>query len=74
MTVKATDRQEGGNHYKTMEIQPMDYSMANGMDACQHTAIKYISRHESKGGEKDLRKAIHVIEMLIEYKYGESNG
>jgi len=60
--------QVAGSHYKTMKIQPMEYSMANGLDACQHTAIKYVSRFRSKGGIEDLRKAIHVIEMLIEFE------
>lgn len=66
--MKASGRQEGGNHYTKMAIQPFDYTMANGMDPMQHTAIKYISRFRQKGGTEDLRKAIHVIEMLIEWE------
>jgi len=60
--------QEGGDHYKNMPIQPMEYSMANGLDPLQHTAIKYISRFRGKGGVVDLQKAIHCIQMLIEYE------
>jgi hypothetical protein len=60
--------QIGGGHYKDMAIQPMEYSMANGFNACQHTAIKYISRYQAKGGLEDLKKAIHVLEMLIEFE------
>ena len=66
--MSALDTQIGGDHYKTMKIQPMEYSMANNLDACQHTAIKYITRFRSKGGVDDLRKAIHCIEMLIEFE------
>ena len=62
----ALNTQIGGDHYKTMAIQPMEFSMANGLDACQHTAIKYIARFRSKGGIEDLQKAKHVIDMLIE--------
>lgn len=62
--MSALDKQEGGNHYKNMAIQPMEYSMLNGLDACQHTAIKYISRFREKNGLEDLDKAIHCIEML----------
>jgi len=65
---KALDTQVGGGHYKDMAIQPMEYSMKNGLDACQHTAIKYISRFRGKGGIEDLKKAKHVIDMLIEFE------
>lgn len=66
--MSALERQEGGNHYASLAIQPMQYSMANGLDACQHSVIKYVTRFRSKGGVADLRKAIHCIEMLIEFE------
>lgn len=62
----AMDVQVGGDHYKTMPIQPMEFSMANGLDACQHTVVKYVTRFRVKGGVEDLHKAKHVIDMLIE--------
>lgn len=46
----------------------MEYSMANNLDACQHTAIKYVTRFRDKGGVADLEKAKHVIDMLIEFE------
>lgn len=61
-------RQVGGDHYTNMTIQPMEYSMANELNAMQHTAIKYISRYKAKSGIEDLKKAIHVIEMLIKWE------
>jgi hypothetical protein len=64
----ALDTQVGGDHYKKLKIQPMEYSMANGLDACQHTAIKYITRFRDKGGISDLQKAKHCIDMLIEFE------
>lgn len=64
----ALDVQVGGDHYKTMAIQPMEFSMLNGMDACQHTIIKYVARFRQKGGVQDLEKAKHVIDMLIEFE------
>ena len=60
--------QVGGDHYSKLAIQPMQYSMANGLDACQHTAIKYITRFRDKGGVADLEKAKHVIDMLIAHE------
>lgn len=66
--MSALDQQIGGSHYSGMVIQPMEYSMLNGLDPCQHTAIKYISRFREKNGIEDLRKAIHTIELLIEFE------
>lgn len=66
----ALDIQIGGDHYKDLKIQPIEYSMANGLDACQHTAIKYITRFRTKGGAEDLDKAIHALEMLKQFEYG----
>lgn len=60
--------QSGGNHYKKMAIQPMRFSMENGLDACQHTAIKYIARFRDKGGIADLEKAKHTIDLLIMFE------
>lgn len=66
--MSALDTQVGGDHYKSMPIQPMQYSMKNGLDACQHTIIKYVTRFREKGGIQDLEKAKHVIDMLIEFE------
>ena len=66
--VKATDTQVGGNHYTKLAIQPMRYSMENGLDALQHTIIKYVTRFRDKAGIEDLEKAKHCIDMLIEYE------
>ena len=62
------DIQVGGGHYKSMKIQPMEYSMLNGLDACQHTIIKYVSRFRDKGGIQDLEKAKHCSDMLIQFE------
>ena len=70
----ALARQVDGNHYKDLAIQPMEYSFKNKLDPAQHTAIKYITRFRNKNGRKDLEKAIHCIEMLIELEYGVSDG
>lgn len=64
----ARDSQVGGSHYTKLSIQPFEYSLANGLDACQHTAIKYITRFREKGGIPDLEKAIHTIQFLIEHE------
>lgn len=68
---KPEEIQVGGSHYKGLAIQPMRYSMLNGLNACQHTAIKYITRYRDKGGIEDLKKAIHCIELLIQFELEE---
>lgn len=70
--MKALDTQIGGSHYKDMPIQPMEFSMANGMDACQHTIIKYVARFRQKNGIEDLLKAQHVLQMLIEFEQAKT--
>lgn len=58
--------QHGGTHYKQVAIQPWDYIVANNLGFLEGNAIKYITRHKSKNGIEDLKKAIHYIEKLIE--------
>lgn len=63
------EKQEGGNHYKLMKIQPIEYIHANDFNFLQGNAIKYISRYHLKNGKEDLKKAIHMIELLIQMEY-----
>lgn len=67
----ALNMQVGGDHYKKLKVQPMEYSMLNGLDACQHTIIRYVTRFRDKGGIEDLLKARHTIDMLIEFERGK---
>lgn len=69
--IKAIQKQVAGNHYKDMVIQPIEYIHKNGIGFCEGAAIKYLSRWKSKGGVEDLKKAIHMIELLIEMDDGE---
>jgi len=70
--MSALNQQEGGSHYKDMKIQPMEYSMANKLNACQHTMVKYASRYPNKNGAEDLRKVIHTAMLALEIEYGET--
>lgn len=40
----ALSQQVGGDHYKDMAIQPMEFCMRNDLNFCQSSAIKYICR------------------------------
>lgn len=70
--MSAFDNQVDGDHYTKLAIQPFAYSMANRLDPLQHTVVKYVTRFRDKGGVKDLRKAIHTLELLIEYEEGQT--
>ena len=58
--------QVGGQHYKDMAIQPVEFVHANGIGYFEGCAIKYLARWRKKNGVEDLKKAIHFIELLIE--------
>lgn len=61
--------QVGGNHYKNMKIQPVEFAMANNLNFLQGCIIKRVCRHGSKNGLEDLMKAKHEIDLLIELEY-----
>jgi hypothetical protein len=65
-TPSALAHQEGGNHYKALAIQPVEYIHKNGIGFCEGSAIKYLTRWRAKGGIEDLKKARHFIDLLIE--------
>lgn len=62
----AINRQEGGDHYKVMAIQPFEYIHKNRIGFAEGCVIKYVSRWKEKGGVEDLRKARHFLDLLIE--------
>jgi hypothetical protein len=66
------NKQEGGNHYKDLTIQPVEFIEKNKLSFCEGNIIKYVCRHRRKGGIEDLRKAKHYLEILAEVEYGES--
>jgi Protein of unknwon function (DUF3310) len=65
---KALQTQVGGAHYTDMKIQPIEYILANGIGFPEGNVIKYVSRWRAKGGVKDLEKARHHLDLLIEFE------
>jgi hypothetical protein len=66
------EAQVGGNHYKDMVIQPIEYIAVNGLSFLQGSVVKYVSRYKAKGGLQDLEKARHCIDLMIEFDYGNT--
>ena len=62
----ALNVQVGGEHYKKLAIQPVEYIHANGIGYFEGNVIKYVTRWRNKGGIADLLKARHYIDLLIE--------
>ena len=68
-TYDSLDEQVDGNHYKKMKIQPAYFINENRLEFAEGNAIKYICRHKLKGKSKDIEKAIHYLEMILERDY-----
>ena len=68
-TYDSLDKQVNGDHYKKMKIQPAEFINENGLLFAEGNAIKYICRHKLKGKSKDIEKAIHYFEMILERDY-----
>lgn len=71
--MSANDYQVDGSHYAKKAIQPWDYILANKIGFLEGNIIKYVSRYPEKGGVKDLEKAKHCLEKLIEEKLKEES-
>ena len=68
--MSALNNQEGGNHYKDMLIQPVEFIVKNNISFLEANVIKYVCRHRSKNGLEDLKKAEHYIQLAKELYYG----
>jgi hypothetical protein len=64
--MSALETQVGGDHYKTKAIQPVEYIHANGLGFCEGNVVKYVTRWRDKNGVKDLEKARHYLDILIQ--------
>ena len=64
--MSAYDKQVGGKHYIKYKIQPSKFVTENKLLYPEGSVIKYILRHQDKGGKQDFLKAKHFIDMIIE--------
>jgi len=68
---RSLDKQVAGSHYKNFQIQPVEYIVKNSLPYLEGNVIKYVSRHLEKGGKNDIEKAIHYLEMIMEFDYAD---
>ena len=71
MSNKTFFKQIGGQHYRSMKIQPSVFINENKLLFAEGNAIKYICRHKLKGKKEDVLKAIHYLEMIIDRDYND---
>ena len=57
------------NHYLKYKVQPSKFVTENKLLYPEGSVIKYVIRHQDKGGKEDLEKAKHMIDMIIERDY-----
>ena len=69
--IKIYKKQVGGDHYKSMVIQPSEFINKNNLPFAEGNAIKYLCRHKQKNQKEDLLKAKHYIDMAIDRDYPE---
>ena len=71
MSNKTFFKQIGGQHYRSMKIQPSVFINENKLLFAEGNAIKYICRHKLKGKKQDVLKAIHYLEMILDRDYND---
>ena len=59
-------KQIGGNHYKDLPIQVVEYCHKNHIGYKEGCVIKYVTRWRQKGGIEDLEKAKVYLNWAIE--------
>lgn len=69
---RALDTEVGGNHYRNLPIQPIEFITKNNIPHIEACVIKYVCRHKYKNGVEDINKAIHYLELLKELTYNEN--
>lgn len=67
----ALSEQVGGDHYKNLAIQPVEFITKNGIPFLEGCVIKRVCRHTAKNGAEDIRKAIHELRLILKLQYDQ---
>jgi len=77
--MSALDKQTDGNHYKKMGVyQPWEVAAAwlspeELKGFMKGTVISYLAREADKGGDIDIEKASHTMQIYLELKSKQEN-
>tara|TARA_B100000902_G_scaffold355901_1_gene369171 strand:+ start:834 stop:1133 length:300 start_codon:yes stop_codon:yes gene_type:complete len=70
---KASTFQVGGDHYKRLMIEPIDFIVQNDLPYALGNVIKYVCRSRDPKRRafhvQDIKKAIHYLELHLEKCY-----
>jgi len=64
--------QIGGDWYKKMPVQLVEFCHKNRIPYVEGNVIKYMVRWREKGGIEDLKKAKHYIDLILEMNSDKS--
>ena len=68
--MSALNDQIGGSHYKSLPIQPVEFSERNALTFLEGCVIKRLCRHSRGGkGRQDIEKAIHELQLILDLHY-----
>ena len=57
------------DYYARYDIEPISFIMRNQIPYAEGNVIKYVLRHDMKGGVEDIDKAIRYLELIKEERY-----
>lgn len=59
------DYQVGGDHYRRLTMQPIEFSAINGLNCFDFSILRYVTRHRTKTGAQDIQKAIQYVDLRV---------
>ena len=65
MEKDALKKQVGGEHYKEMNVQPIELIASLDLNFFQGNVVKYLSRRKGDDDITDWQKALHYCELAI---------
>ena len=68
LTQSPLSYQVGGNHYKDFAIQPVEFIHKNSLSFIEGCIVKYVCRWVKLKNKRDLEKAKHYIDILLEFE------
>ena len=62
----ALSTQVGGSHYKSLNMQPVEFIVKANLSYIQGNIVKYITRYKNKNGLQDVEKCMHYAQLAID--------
>ena len=73
MKDKIYKKQVGGDHYKSMVIQPSEFINRNNIPFAEGNAIKYLCRHKQKNQKEDFERRLIYIKKILNKGFDEND-